>query len=446
MPAILIEHPTHRDASGNGFLNGKLYIGTNGADPILNPKAIFSDRALTVALTQPQILDVNGRTATKVWTSGIYSIQIDTSADVQQFQDLDAGESATVGNIPIGSAVGTNSITGTGTPTQTDYVDDVVYIYEQPVTNTGPVDVNWDGIGSINVRKNLNQVIAAGEFQANQKIMLVFNSGENVMEWINHNVKTLHLTKGANIASAATIAIPNDGNFHDITGNTGPVTSITGVAGTPFYFRTLSNPTFTSGANLILPSDINLVAKAGDIIQGWMLTDTQALITGVLGAEGVMPGNLARDLSTVTVTNTTTETSIFSFSIPANTLGPNRLLRVNIGGTYLNNSGGIRTLTIRLKYGATTVASFARTITEVNPVAGFIFDLYLCGDDSNSAQKGWFNFATVDDSQDLTFGTRAFGIAAEDSTGALTFDVTVQHGFANANLTFIKEAAFARVE
>lgn len=48
---------------------------------------------------------------------------------------------------------------------------------------------------------------------------------------------------------------------------------------------------------------------------------------------------LGRNTTVVTVAASTTETTLTSFTVPANTIGSNRKLRLEIDGEYLNNSG-----------------------------------------------------------------------------------------------------------
>ena len=67
MPAQIDENTQFVDSSGAPIVNGFIYIGDQNADPVLNPQAIFSDRALTVALANPQRTDSDGRSVNKIW-------------------------------------------------------------------------------------------------------------------------------------------------------------------------------------------------------------------------------------------------------------------------------------------------------------------------------------------------------------------------------------------
>lgn len=70
--------------------------------------------------------------------------------------------------------------------------------------------------------------------------------------------------KGSDIVSAATLVLGTDGNYFDVTGNTGPVTAITVPAGTLFMLQFDSNPTFNHGASLDMPGEANITFAAGD--------------------------------------------------------------------------------------------------------------------------------------------------------------------------------------
>ena len=69
-----------------------------------------------------------------------------------------------------------------------------------------------------------------------------------------------------------------------------------------------------------------------------------------------------RTLSTVTtavtINNTTAETTIFSYTIPANTVGSAGRLMLDLYSTFLNNSGTNRGWRMKVKLGGTTVLDF----------------------------------------------------------------------------------------
>jgi hypothetical protein len=64
---------------------------------------------------------------------------------------------------------------------------------------------------------------------------------------------------------------------------------------------------------------------------------------------------IVQRVSLGTLVNTTTEANIFTYQIPANKLDLNRVMRLEMWGDYLNNSGSNRTLSLRIGIGATTL-------------------------------------------------------------------------------------------
>lgn len=171
------------------------------------------------------------------------------------------------------------------------------------------------------------------------------------------------------------------------------------------------------------------------------------------GAEQEMGGVLDYEHSAgvTTVSNTTTETAILSYSVPASLLSTSRGLQATIGGTYLNNDGAARNLTIRVKFGTTTM--WAATVSLSNSAtergwraqvemfnAGATNDQRMSGFVSigpaagpTTGTGGWVNTSSAPH----LFGTIA-GSAAEDTTAAKTFSITVKHGTASNNLSITR--------
>ena len=70
-------------------------------------------------------------------------------------------------------------------------------------------------------------------------------------------------TKGADIASAGTLAVGTDGSYFDITGTTG-ITGFTVDAGRTFTLQFDGIVTLTNGASLVLSGAANFTTAAGD--------------------------------------------------------------------------------------------------------------------------------------------------------------------------------------
>lgn len=73
------------------------------------------------------------------------------------------------------------------------------------------------------------------------------------------------LTKGADIASAATIAIPNEGMAFDVTGTTGVTALSGGFPGRYVFLRFTGVLTLTNSSSLVLPNGQNITTAANEI-------------------------------------------------------------------------------------------------------------------------------------------------------------------------------------
>lgn len=161
-----------------------------------------------------------------------------------------------------------------------------------------------------------------------------------------------------------------------------------------------------------------------------------------------------RDVAQDEVVNSSSEESVYSHSIPANTLGSDGGFRLTLGGDYFNNSGATRTLVIKVKLGATTV--FTSNAFNLLAVAthrrGWHLEV-LCMN-ASAAVQDWLTWLGISPavtnslkvmnigagSDSVTIG-EGVGTSTEDTTGALTVDVTMQHSAAHASLSIRCEVA-----
>ncbi len=166
---------------------------------------------------------------------------------------------------------------------------------------------------------------------------------------------------------------------------------------------------------------------------------------------------LDRAVLTVDYTDSSAENTIYSFSVPANTLSTNRMLRCTIICDYLNNSGGTKQLTLRIKYGGTTLYDDGtNTIAAAATRYPVMLTIYLAANNSTSAQQlgGWIG---IGDTAGTTAGLGDFaddeimthtpitGASTENSTDALTFAVTIQSSAATATQSFKRYTAITEL-
>jgi hypothetical protein len=156
----------------------------------------------------------------------------------------------------------------------------------------------------------------------------------------------------------------------------------------------------------------------------------------------------ARGATTVDVTNSTTETALLSYAVPANELGTTRKLRCEMGGDYLNNNGIAPTLRLRIKYGGTTIFDDTVAVTSVSTTRRpWYLTFSLCANGAAGAQSlfGFFLLGTVGgatagigdmDTDEIESTAPFFATSAIDSTLSQTLEVTATWSAASATLSF----------
>lgn len=173
--------------------------------------------------------------------------------------------------------------------------------------------------------------------------------------------------------------------------------------------------------------------------------------SNIIGISGLVEV-LDSDMSTVTVTNSSAVTTIYTYQVPANLLQTQGAIRVELAGTYVNNSGASRTLDVQVLYGGTVMWSDTSGLIGTSAdTYGWRLYVLLAGAGSSSAQKmagsfgisgsgpatnGYGDFGT-NEAVTTNFG----GTAAQNSKLKKAFLVRVKHSLANASLTLVKDFA-----
>jgi len=182
----------------------------------------------------------------------------------------------------------------------------------------------------------------------------------------------------------------------------------------------------------------------GDATNNLNWDGTNLIINGStwsLTGSGNVSGFTRITTSTASVNthSTDTEQTLLSVSIPANLLEIANGVKFKIVVDDIDISNAARTITLRLKYGATTIA----TIVINNPDAAMsncygVFEGYIIGSGATNTQFGYISYAVGDGvvgaatALTNTVGFKlSHGTAAEDSTGALNLVVTAQNSFSS---------------
>lgn len=141
------------------------------------------------------------------------------------------------------------------------------------------------------------------------------------------------------------------------------------------------------------------------------------------------PVILDRASTDVVVSNTGTETTVYSVSIPGNTLGLTGRLRATVLGTVSSPGGGI-SLTLRINYGGATLSTITRTPPNATNSASII-EVDIVADDSVTTTAVWTSEVLATQGNNVLYGT-----SAVDTTSAQTFSVTAQWGSADPGATY----------
>lgn len=185
MTALINENIQFTDTDGTPIVGGSIYIGERSQDPELNPITIYSDRALSSTLSNPQTLDSYGRPTNKIWVPGRYSFKVEDSEGNQIIQDLDAGSTNETGIITLTNVSGTDTITAEGSEdTQTELKDKAMYIFTAANDNTGAVTLQVDSLTAKSVTRN-GAALSAGMLSSDETALVVYNETNDEFELIH---------------------------------------------------------------------------------------------------------------------------------------------------------------------------------------------------------------------------------------------------------------------
>lgn len=171
---------------------------------------------------------------------------------------------------------------------------------------------------------------------------------------------------------------------------------------------------------------------------------------------------LLGDLAAVTLDRVTSQTkagpsdasevTLYSKSIAAGLLGSDKRLTLTASGTYINNSGTSKLLTLKIKFGATTL--FATTSGNITTGGGnsrewtLVVILQEMGATNSQRASAVFSLSTaiaaasgVGGRPDPNGGAVGGGVASEDATAAKTLSVTFQHSASDASVEISIEEA-----
>ena len=231
---------------------------------------------------------------------------------------------------------------------------------------------------------------------------------------------------GNNGATGATGSAGSDG----ATGPTGPTGADSTVPG-PTGERGPTGPTGAAGSAGAIDdlSDVTITSVAA----GEVLRYSGSEWANATLPEASIAHALNRDVVAATVSGTTSETTVYTYTVPGGTLGTNKMLRLTLLGT-INCGTATTSGTIRAKYGATTVCAVGLGNSGSSSYA-MRFSFELSALNSASSQVGVAVFLRGSNSSDDGTSTTTagavypcYGTAAEASAADKALTITIQPG------------------
>lgn len=202
MPALISEHEVFTDSGGQPIVGGSIFIGTQNLDPVTNAISIFSDRALTSSLANPQTTNSFGQSTNKIWIPGRFSLVVKDANSVIRYTDLDRGENPATGTTQLINVLGTNTITADASPNITALVNAQLYVFIPAVTNTGATTLKIDSTTVKNVKVN-GSALTGGELPAGLISIVAFNeTNDNFDMTVQVNTSALGLGTTDNVEFA----------------------------------------------------------------------------------------------------------------------------------------------------------------------------------------------------------------------------------------------------
>lgn len=187
MPSLIDENTQYLD-NGKPIVNGYIYIGTQNSDPALpvNQITIYSDRDLTIPISNPQRTGSDGRAVNKVWVPGKYSMVVQDANNVQKLADLDLGESPQTGITNLTNVLGVDAITAESSPAIVALADKEIYNFTAAGVNTGAVTLQIGTTPAKAVKKYHNQPLVAGDITVNQNVVVMWNKGGDSFDLLSN--------------------------------------------------------------------------------------------------------------------------------------------------------------------------------------------------------------------------------------------------------------------
>jgi len=218
---------------------------------------------------------------------------------------------------------------------------------------------------------------------------------------------------GASAATAGTISVPNNG--HLLINATGGNVAV-GMSAPTARLHLAAGTAVAGTAPLKFTTGVALTTPETGVIE---FHDSRFYITNKAVRKAI---DRTSDvvLSTITVTNTTVETVVFTGLVPANSLVAGNVLKIYMSGT-IDEAAAADAVTIRVKFGTSTVATIVSPGTGVAAKCWHIVGFVTMRSVGASGSMAW-HLDMISDTNSVD----TCGINTVDTTTAQNITVTAQ--------------------
>lgn len=164
---------------------------------------------------------------------------------------------------------------------------------------------------------------------------------------------------------------------------------------------------------------------------------------------------LNRDAATDALTNSNTQTTIFSYLVPANSLASDRMIRLTWSARFTSITGvGSQTLRIRAKFGTTsseTIFADSGAISHSdNATYELILVCWIAAANATNAQRTWTQFQIMSTGGGSTLAALSTNVSGGfplsiDQTSDRTLLISAQFGTASTSLQLGAGQAFVEL-
>ena len=145
-----------------------------------------------------------------------------------------------------------------------------------------------------------------------------------------------------------------------------------------------------SGADTGTRNRLNFISGTGmTVTANDDAGDDEVEVTITSTSTGVAAKNA--DVVVAEVVSSTTETTVFTYTVPGNLLGTTKSLRLTMLGDYFNNTGGTSQFDLKVKYGGTIIAAYQSSDAQGATRRAVAVNAWLSAKNSATDQYGGGN-------------------------------------------------------